>query len=469
MAIASINPSTGETLKSFEELSRDQISDKLQRASETFRTYRRTSFERRSALMARAAELLDSEKHDLGKIMTLEMGKPLKAAISEAEKCAWVCRYYAETAAQHLADQIVDTNALKSYVRFQPLGPVLAVMPWNFPFWQVFRFAAPALMAGNVGLLKHASNVPQCALAIEDIFLRAGFPEGAFQTLLIGSNAVESIIKDPRIVAATLTGSESAGRSVASIAGNQIKKTVLELGGSDPFIVMPSAALDKAVETAIKARTINNGQSCIAAKRFIVASPIYEEFISKFVAAMKALHIGDPMLESTDIGPLATPQILDDLVRQVQRAIDSGARVLTGGHKLEQAGNFYEPTVLDNLDPSTPVSCEETFGPVATVFRVNNIDEAILLANVTSFGLGAAAWTNDIAEQDQLIDELEAGSVFINGMVASDPRLPFGGIKNSGYGRELSEFGIREFVNIKTVWISESQEATSGGSTKNAE
>ena len=469
MGIASINPSTGETLKSFEELSRDQISDKLQRASETFRTYRRTSFERRAALMARAAELLDSEKHDLGKIMTLEMGKPLKAAISEAEKCAWVCRYYAETAAQHLADQIVDTNALKSYVRFQPLGPVLAVMPWNFPFWQVFRFAAPALMAGNVGLLKHASNVPQCALAIEDIFLRAGFPEGAFQTLLIGSNAVESIIKDPRIVAATLTGSESAGRSVASIAGNQIKKTVLELGGSDPFIVMPSAALDKAVETAIKARTINNGQSCIAAKRFIVASPIYEEFISKFVAAMKALHIGDPMLESTDIGPLATPQILDDLVGQVQRAIDSGARVLTGGHKLEQAGNFYEPTVLDNLDPSTPVSCEETFGPVATVFRVNNIDEAILLANVTSFGLGAAAWTNDIAEQDQLIDELEAGSVFINGMVASDPRLPFGGIKNSGYGRELSEFGIRELVNVKTVWIGASEGAAMGGKAKNAE
>ena len=469
MGIASINPSTGETLKSFEELSRDQISDKLQRASETFRTYRRTSFERRAALMARAAELLDSEKHDLGKIMTLEMGKPLKAAISEAEKCAWVCRYYAETAPQHLADQIVDTNALKSYVRFQPLGPVLAVMPWNFPFWQVFRFAAPALMAGNVGLLKHASNVPQCALAIEDIFLRAGFPEGAFQTLLIGSNAVESIIKDPRIVAATLTGSESAGRSVASIAGNQIKKTVLELGGSDPFIVMPSAALDKAVETAIKARTINNGQSCIAAKRFIVASPIYEEFISKFVAAMKALHIGDPMLESTDIGPLATPQILDDLVGQVQRAIDSGARVLTGGHKLEQAGNFYEPTVLDNLDPSTPVSCEETFGPVATVFRVNNIDEAILLANVTSFGLGAAAWTNDIAEQDQLIDELEAGSVFINGMVASDPRLPFGGIKNSGYGRELSEFGIRELVNVKTVWIGASEGAAMGGKAKNAE
>jgi len=469
MGIASINPSTGEILKSFKELRPDQIEAKLQRASETFRTYRRTSFESRAAKMTRAAELLESEKYELGQIMTLEMGKPLKAAISEAEKCAWVCRYYSETTAKHLADQIIETNATKSYVRFQPLGPVLAVMPWNFPFWQVFRFAAPALMAGNVGLLKHASNVPQCALAIENIFVRAGFPEGAFQTLLIGSNAVESILKDSRVVAVTLTGSEPAGRSVASIAGNQIKKTVLELGGSDPFIIMPSADLAKAVETAVKARTINNGQSCIAAKRFIVASSIYEEFTSKFVSAMKALRIGDPMLESTDIGPLATPQILEDLVRQVQRAVDSGARVLTGGHKLEQPGNFYEPTVLDNLDPSTPVSCEEIFGPVATLFRVNNIDEAISIANVTSFGLGAAAWSNDTAEQNRFIDELEAGSVFINGMVASDPRLPFGGIKNSGYGRELSEFGIREFVNIKTVWISESQEATSGGSTKNAE
>jgi len=469
MGIASINPSTGETLKSFEELSPDQINEKLQRASETFRTYRRTSFESRTAMMTRAAELLESEKHELGKIMTLEMGKPLKAAISEAEKCAWVCRYYADTAAKHLADQIVETNATKSYVRFQPLGPVLAVMPWNFPFWQVFRFAAPALMAGNVGLLKHASNVPQCALAIENMFLRAGFPEGAFQTLLVGSNAVESILKDSRVVAVTLTGSEPAGRSVASIAGNQIKKTVLELGGSDPFIVMPSADLDKAVDTAVKARTINNGQSCIAAKRFIIASSIYEEFTSKFVSAMKALRIGDPMLESTDIGPLATPQILEDLVGQVQKAIDSGARVLTGGHKLEQPGNFYEPTVLDNLDPSSPVSCEETFGPVATLFRFSNIDEAIALANVTSFGLGAAAWTNDSEEQLRFIDELEAGSVFINGMVASDPRLPFGGIKHSGYGRELSEFGIREFVNIKTVWIGASQGTASGGSANNAE
>ena len=326
-------------------------------------------------------------------------------------------------------------------------------MPWNFPFWQVFRFAAPALMAGNVGLLKHASNVPQCALAIEEIFARAGFPKGAFQTLLIGSDAVEGILKDPRVVAATLTGSEPAGRSVAGIAGKEIKKTVLELGGSDPFIVMPSADFDTAVTTAVKARTINNGQSCIAAKRFIVAEEIYNRFEERFVAEMKALRIGDPMDESTDIGPLATSQILDDLIEQVEKAVASGARVLTGGKKLDRPGNFYEPTVLVNVDPSTPVSCEEIFGPVAMLFRVANIDEAIRLANATPFGLGSAAWTNDVNEQTKFIEELEAGCVFINGMVASDPRLPFGGVKHSGYGRELAEFGIREFVNIKTVWI----------------
>ena len=469
MGIASINPSTGETLKTFEALQSHEIEAKLQRAHETFHTYLHSSFDSRAAMMKRAADILDSEKSSFGKTMTLEMGKPLKAAIAEAEKCAWVCRYYADNAAKHLADEIVETNAKKSYVRFQPLGPVLAVMPWNFPFWQVLRFAAPALMAGNVGLLKHASNVPQCALAIEDIFLRAGFPDGGFQTLLVASDAVEAILKDKRVVAATLTGSEPAGRSVASIAGQQIKKTVLELGGSDPFIVMPSADLDTAVDTAIKARTINNGQSCIAAKRFIVASDIYEEFTEKFVTGMKRLRVGDPMLESTDIGPLATPQILDDLAEQVKRAIDSGARLLTGGRRLEGPGNFYEPTALDNLDPSSQVSCEEIFGPVATLFRVNNIDEAISIANITTFGLGSAAWTNDTTEQLRFIEELEAGSVFINGMVASDPRLPFGGIKNSGYGRELAEFGIREFVNIKTVWVGESGGTISAGSAKNTE
>jgi succinate-semialdehyde dehydrogenase/glutarate-semialdehyde dehydrogenase len=453
MGIATINPTTGETLKTFSELTTEQIETKLRLAATTFHAYKHTSFADRAAWMLRAAEILETEKQELGRMMTIEMGKALKAAVSEAEKCAWVCRYYAETAEQHLADQVVETNAKQSFVRFQPLGPVLAVMPWNFPFWQVFRFAAPALMAGNVGLLKHASNVPQCALAIEDIFRRAGFPEGAFQTLLIGSDKVEGILNDARLVAATLTGSEPAGRSVASIAGKQIKKTVLELGGSDPFIVMPSAKLSDAISTAVKARTINNGQSCIAAKRFIVDAAVYDQFERGFVDEMRALRVGDPLDEGTDIGPLATPQIVDDLAEQVKRAVAEGARVLTGGKRLKRPGNFYEPTVLVDVDPSTPVSCEEIFGPVAMLFRANDIDEAIRLANATTFGLGSAAWTKDAREQQKFIDELEAGCVFINGMVASDPRLPFGGVKHSGYGRELAEFGIREFVNIKTVWV----------------
>jgi len=458
MAIASINPTTGQTLKTFEALTAAQIEDKLRLAANTFRTYRQMPFAERTRMMTRAAEILETEKQALGKVMTTEMGKPLKAAIAEAEKCAWVCRYYAENAQQHLVDELVETNAQKSYVRFQPLGPVLAVMPWNFPFWQVFRFAAPALMAGNVGLLKHASNVPQCALAIEDIFARAGFPNGAFQTLLVGSDAVEGILNDHRVAAATLTGSEPAGRSVASIAGKQIKKTVLELGGSDPFIVMPSANLEEAVTTAVKARTINNGQSCIAAKRFIVAAEIYDDFEKHFTNQMRALKIGDPMEESTDIGPLATPQIVNDLDEQVKKAVASGARVLAGGKKIDRPGNFFEPTVLVDIDLNAPVSCEEIFGPVAMLFRVSSIDEAIHVANATPFGLGSAAWTNDAEEQRRFIEELDAGSVFINGMVASDPRLPFGGVKRSGYGRELAEFGIREFTNIKTVWIGDSKQ-----------
>jgi succinate-semialdehyde dehydrogenase / glutarate-semialdehyde dehydrogenase len=453
MAIASINPTTGETLKTFEPLTKAQIEEKLQRASDMFRVYRETSFSERAAMMTRAAEILESERHDLARIMTLEMGKPIKGAVGEAEKCAWVCRYYAETAQQHLADQVVKTDAANSFVRFQPLGPVLAVMPWNFPFWQVFRFAAPALMAGNVGLLKHASNVPQCALAIEDIFGRAGFPEGAFQTLLVGSDAVEAILRDTRVVAATLTGSEPAGRSVAGIAGSEIKKTVLELGGSDPFIVMPSANLQQAVTTAVKARTINNGQSCIAAKRFIVSQEIYAEFEERFIEEMKALTVGDPLNESTEIGPLATEQILKDVDEQVKTSVAAGAILLTGGKKLESAGNFYQPTVLANIPENSPAYSEEIFGPVALLFHVKDVDEAIQVANATTFGLGASAWTNDEGERDRFIDHLEAGCVFINGMVASDPRLPFGGIKSSGYGRELGEFGIREFVNIKTVSI----------------
>jgi succinate-semialdehyde dehydrogenase/glutarate-semialdehyde dehydrogenase len=458
MPIASINPATGETLKTFEPLTVPQLEKKLEHADETFRTYRHSSFADRSRFMTRAAEILESEKQGFARMMTTEMGKPIRAAAQEVEKCAWVCRYYAETAQGNLADEIVETNAHKSYVRYQPLGPVLAVMPWNFPFWQVFRFAAPALMAGNVGLLKHASNVPQCALAIADIFRRAGFPEGAFQTLLIGSNMVQAVLEDSRVVAATLTGSEPAGRSVAGIAGKQIKKTVLELGGSDPFIVMPSADLDKAVTTAVKARTINNGQSCIAAKRFIIHEAIYDEFERRFVEVMKALVVGDPMDEATDIGPLATKQILEDLEEQVRKSVAAGARPLTGGHRFKAAnkfarGNYYEPTVLVDIAMGSPAYDDEIFGPVASLFRAGNVEEAIELANATPYGLGAAAWTNDAGEQSRLIGEIEAGSVFINGMVASDPRLPFGGVKNSGYGRELGEFGIREFVNIKTVWI----------------
>ncbi len=453
MPIASINPATGETLKTFDSLTEPQIDEKLQRAAEAFTTYKRTSLADREAWMLRAAEILEAEKEDFARLMTIEMGKPIKGAVGEAEKCALVCRYYAETAKHHLADQPAETNATRSFVRFQPLGPVLAVMPWNFPFWQVFRFAAPALMAGNVGLLKHASNVPQCALAIEDILRRAGFPEGAFQTLLVGSEAVKRILEDRRVVAATLTGSEPAGRSVASIAGQQIKKTVLELGGSDPFIVMPSAKLEEAATTAVKARTINNGQSCIAAKRFIVAAEIYDEFERSFVEGMKSLRVGDPLDEATDIGPLATEQILKDVDEQVKASVAAGAIILTGGKKLDRPGNYYEPTVLVSIPLASPVSCEEVFGPVAMLFRVTNIDDAIDLANATSFGLGAAAWTNDLMEQERFAEELAAGAVFINSMVASDPRLPFGGIKNSGYGRELGEFGIREFVNVKTIWI----------------
>jgi succinate-semialdehyde dehydrogenase/glutarate-semialdehyde dehydrogenase len=390
--------------------------------------------------------------------MTTEMGKPLRAAVEEAAKCAWNCRFYAEKAAEFLADEEIPTGAARSFIRYQPLGPVLAVMPWNFPFWQVFRFAAPALMAGNVCLLKHASNVPQCALAIEEIFRRAEFPEGAFQTLLIGSGQVERVLDNPRVVAATLTGSAAAGSSVASAAGERFKKTVLELGGSDPFIVMPSADLDEAVKTAVRARIINNGQSCIAAKRFIVAEEIADEFERRFVKAMESLKVGDPMDETTDIGPLATVDMLETLEEQVQESVAQGARILVGGERLMRAGNYFAPTVLTDIPSNSPAYIEELFGPVASLFRARDLDEAIRLANDTTFGLAASAWTNDDGERDRLIDEVEAGLVFINSMVASDPRLPFGGVKSSGYGRELSREGIREFVNIKTVWIKEEPE-----------
>ncbi|HEX8097685.1 MAG TPA: NAD-dependent succinate-semialdehyde dehydrogenase [Pyrinomonadaceae bacterium] len=457
MAITTINPTTGETVKSFEPLTEREVDERLAKAAETFRSYRHTSFSERASRVTRAAEILEGEKERFGRLMTLEMGKPLKSAVQEAEKCAWVCRYYAETAGKFLADEVIETNATASYIRYQPLGAVLAVMPWNFPFWQVFRFAAPALMAGNTGLLKHASNVPQCALAIEEIFRRAGFPEGAFQTLLIGSNLVGAVIDDPRVAAVTLTGSTPAGTSVASEAGKRIKKTVLELGGSDPFIVMPSADLEEAVSTAVKARTINNGQSCIAAKRFIVAEEIYEEFERRFVGKMEALKVGDPLDPETDVGPLATPQIVEDLDGQVRKSVEAGARLLTGGSRLSRKGNYYPPTVLTDIPTDSPAYSEEFFGPVALLFRARGIDEAIRLANDTVFGLGSSAWTRDEGERARFVEELEAGCVFINGMVASDPRLPFGGVKQSGYGRELSAFGIREFVNVKTVWIKDDE------------
>jgi succinate-semialdehyde dehydrogenase / glutarate-semialdehyde dehydrogenase len=451
--IATVNPATGQTLATFDSLTESQLDEKLARSAAAFLSYRRTTFAERAGWMRRAAEILETEKDSFARIMTLEMGKPLVAARAEAAKCATACRYYVEHAARLLADEAVDTGGPTSFIRYQPIGAVLAVMPWNFPFWQVFRFLAPALMAGNVGLLKHASNVPRCALAIEEIVRRAGFPAGVFQTLLVGAEAVGRVIDDPRVKAVTLTGSEPAGRQVAARAGRQIKKCVLELGGSDPFVVMPSAALDAAVRTAVEARVVNNGQSCIAAKRFIVEDSIADEFERQFVEAMAGLVVGDPMLETTQVGPLATPAILRDLDEQVRRSVAAGARVLTGGRRLERPGNYYAPTVLVEPPESSPAYCEELFGPVAVVMRVRGIEEAIRLANDTPFGLGASAWTRDAAEQQRFIDEIDAGMVFINGMVASDPRLPFGGVKASGYGRELSAWGIREFVNVKTVVV----------------
>lgn len=454
MAIATINPATGETLKTFEPLTDKEIEAKLAKSQAAFEKYRRIPFAQKAEWMNAAAEILETDKERFAKIMTEEMGKTFKSAIAEAEKSALGCRYYAQHAEKFLADIPAQTDASKSFVRYQPLGAVLAVMPWNFPFWQVFRFAAPALMAGNVAVLKHASNVPQCAIAIEEIFHKAGFPDGVFQTLLIGADKVAQIIADDRVKAATLTGSEQAGASLAANSGKQIKKTVLELGGSDPFIVLESADLEAAVTTATKARMINNGQSCIAAKRFIVAEAIADEFEQRLVEKFKELRVGDPMDPETDIGPLATPDILQDLDQQVQACIKTGAQVPIGGSPLsDRPGNYYPPTIIKDIPKGAPAYNEEFFGPVALFFRVSGIDEAIELANSTPFGLGASAWTTNDSERDRLIEELEAGAVFINGLVKSDPRLPFGGIKRSGYGRELSIQGIHEFVNLKTVWV----------------
>ena len=452
MAIESVNPATGERLRSFEALAPAEVDAKLGRAAEAFRSWRRQPVATRAAIVARAGEILVAEKAAFGRLMTLEVGKLVDAAEQEAEKCATACRFYAARAEELLRPEVIVASAqAHDVVRFDPLGPVLAVMPWNFPFWQVIRFAAPALVAGNVGLLKHASNVPQCALAIEDLFRRAGAPEGVFQTLLVPSDGVDAIIADERVAAVTVTGSEGAGRAVAGAAGRALKKSVLELGGSDPFIVLASADLEAATATAVRARLVNGGQSCIAAKRFIVADAVHDQFVRSFAAVMRALKVGDPADRGTDVGPLALASIRDGVEDQVARSVAAGAYVLLGGRRREGPGYFYPPTILTDVPTTSPAAVEEVFGPVAALFRVRGIDEAIALANATTFGLAASAWTRDRGEADRLARELEAGSVFINAMVASDARFPFGGVKRSGYGRELGSYGLREFVNIKTV------------------
>ncbi|MFF9585367.1 NADP-dependent succinic semialdehyde dehydrogenase [Streptomyces achromogenes] len=458
MPIATVNPANGETLKTYEPMDEDELERRLELAEATFRTYRTTSFAERARLLHEAARLLDEDQDEIGRVVTTEMGKPVRQARAEAAKCAKAMRWYAEHAERLLADEepaeadVRDSGASRVRVRYRPLGPVLAVMPWNFPLWQVVRFAAPALMAGNVGLLKHASNVPQTALYLEDLFHRAGFPEGCFQTLLIGSGAVDDILRDERVKAATLTGSEPAGRAVASTAGEMIKKTVLELGGSDPFIVMPSADLDRAAEVAVTARVQNNGQSCIAAKRFIVHTDVYDAFAEKFVAGMRALKVGDPLAEDTEIGPLASERGRDDLAELVDDARHGGAKVLCGGELPDGPGWYYPPTVLSGITREMRVHREEAFGPVATLYRADDVDEAVLIANDSDFGLSSNVWTRDETEVERFARDLEAGSVYVNGMTASHPAFPFGGVKRSGYGRELSGHGIREFCNITTVW-----------------
>ncbi|MDT7751726.1 MAG: succinate-semialdehyde dehydrogenase / glutarate-semialdehyde dehydrogenase [Pseudonocardiales bacterium] len=454
--IATINPATGETIKTFEAADPSEVTSRIARAHDRWLSYRTTSFEQRATWLRAAADLLDAEVDDVGRLMTTEMGKTLASAKAEVGKCAKGMRYYAEHSESLLADEPADAGAVgavQAYATYQPLGVVLAVMPWNFPLWQVVRFAAPALMAGNVGLLKHASNVPQTALYLEDVLRRAGFPEDCFQTLLISSGQVEAVLRDPRVAAATLTGSEPAGRSVAAICGDEVKHTVLELGGSDPFVVMPSADLDKAAQVAVTARVQNNGQSCIAAKRFIVHTDVYDAFAEKFVARMKALKVGDPFDSATDVGPLATEQGRVDVEKLVEEAVGKGATVLCGGSRADGPGWYYPPTVIADITEDMPLYREEVFGPVASLYRVADIEEAIAVANDSPFGLGSNAWTSDPDEQKRFVNDLEAGQVFINGMTISYPELPFGGVKRSGYGRELSGHGIREFCNLKTVWV----------------
>jgi succinate-semialdehyde dehydrogenase / glutarate-semialdehyde dehydrogenase len=469
VAIATINPATGETVKTYAEMSEGDVERCLAAAATAHARYRLTSFDDRAGWMRQAAGILDDEQEQVAVMMTTEMGKTLAAARQEVAKCAAACRFYADHAASFLADEPADADAVgaeRAYARYQPLGPVLAIMPWNFPLWQTIRFAAPGLMAGNVGLLKHASNVPQTALFLQDLFARAGFPAGTFQTLLIGSGRVGDVLRDDRVVAATLTGSAAAGESVASIAGSAIKKVVLELGGSDPFIVMPSADVREAARVGALARCINNGQSCIAAKRFIADDEIYDEFARLFTEHMAAKVVGDPMDASTDVGPLASEQQRDTIEKLVADAVAKGAKVLWGGAVPDDPGFYYPPTVLAGITPEMRVHTEEVFGPVAMLYRVSGIEAALEVANGTEFGLGANAWTNDKTEQDTFIRDLAAGLVFINGNVTSYPQLPFGGVKRSGHGRELSAHGIREFCNIKTVWIGAPQPALTPAATE---
>lgn len=453
MAIQTLNPATEEVVKIFEELSDEQIEEKLAKAQATFESWRKTSFKERAELMNKLAKIFKDEAREIGEIMTLEMGKPITQGIAESEKCGWVCEYYAENAEKFLANEEVETEAGESYVQFDPIGIVLAVMPWNFPFWQVLRFAAPTVMAGNVGILKHASNVPQNAAKIEEVFLKAGFPEGVFQNLHIGSKKVEGLIRDPRIKAITLTGSEYAGTQVAKVAGEEVKKTVLELGGSDPFIVLEDADIPNTCEMATTSRNINAGQSCISAKRFIIVEAVADEFTKLFVEKFEAMKVGDPMEEDTAVGPVASKQGLEELERQIKESVDKGAKILTGGKRVGDKGYYLQPTILGDVKEGMPAYSEEFFGPVASVIVVKDEAEAIKVANSTTFGLGASIWTQDVGRAKKIVPQIDSGAVFVNAMVKSDPRMPFGGEKRSGYGRELSHYGIKEFVNIKSVWI----------------
>ncbi|MCX7875158.1 MAG: NAD-dependent succinate-semialdehyde dehydrogenase [Melioribacteraceae bacterium] len=453
MAIQSINPATGKLIKTYESFNEQKIDNIISKSFDEFLQWKKVSFSEKKKLMLNAAKYLKGKKQFLGEIITTEMGKPIKQSIAEIEKCSWVCEYYAENAELILKNEIIETDASESYVEFNPLGIVLAVMPWNFPFWQVFRFAAPALMAGNVGLLKHASNVPQCSIEIEKVFYESGFPEYVFKNLLIESSQVKKVLENEKVMAATLTGSEYAGSIVAQSCGKLIKKTVLELGGSDPFVVLEDANLIEAAKIAVTARLINNGQSCIAAKRFIVVEKIYDEFEKLFVNEMKKIKVGDPMNYDIDLGPIAREDLLYELQTQINKSVEAGATILIGGKRIDKEGFYFEPTIISDVNKSMPAYKEEIFGPVATLIKAKDENEAIEIANDSEFGLGASLWTNNLNKSKQLASQIQSGSVFINGMVKSDPRLPFGGIKKSGYGRELSHYGIKEFVNIKSVWI----------------